>query len=106
MRMYDSQFSPKFGREKAATEIEYPSSYRGCWLSGLIEDGPDRQYIGGMGSDDRDRCLSLERQSYRIPIRPRFTHQKLDRIGALHGRGRAALGRKSPSARSAGAKAG
>jgi hypothetical protein len=56
--MMEPPFRPEFGREKAASAIDDP--FVMGMQSGLIQDGPDRQRIGGMGGDDRDRCLGGE----------------------------------------------
>jgi hypothetical protein len=39
--------------------------------------GPDRQHIGGMGGDDRDRCLSSEGSEIVPPSAPDHKYSKV-----------------------------
>ncbi len=66
-------------------------------------DGPDRQHIGGMGGDDRDRCLPGGKGDPILAPRPRHKQQSYLIGKRWHDRGlRLACARSGPDFRAVG----
>lgn len=74
----DHNFARNLVAKKPRRQLKVDSVIRGCMPIGLDQHGPDRRHIGGMGGDDRDRCLSREGGPIVPPNRPVTTSKLVD----------------------------